>query len=208
MPEMYQGRRVIWQSSTRQFWGIGGCFLFVAAVIWKKEQSSAFVFWLCIVLFGSLGTVILYQLLSRKILFVDPNSEQGRKIREELDNELLEQISFSEDGLLVRENPDLPPRHFAWRNLMAAFGYKVDVYTTDEICLDLFWADAPRLTLSESMPQWLSVLAELQKQVPTVPPGWCVDISVPAFETKLTLLFEKDGLSLPEAEQLYYGSKG
>ncbi|RSK32531.1 hypothetical protein [Hymenobacter metallilatus] len=141
-------------------------------------------------------------------LFVDPNSKRGHTIRKELDNALLERISVYEDGLLVRENPDLPARRFAWRNLTAAFGYKVDVYTTDEICLDLFWADAPRLTLSESTPQWLAVLTELQKQVPTVPPSWYADISVPAFETKLTLLFEKDGLSLPEAELLYYASKG
>ncbi|WP_426490437.1 hypothetical protein [Hymenobacter sp. 102] len=208
MQEVYQGRRVIWQSKANQLLTIGVCFLFVAVSIWLGAGYNSFAFWLGMLLLGGSAVVILYRMFSPDILLVDPNSEQGRAIRKELDNALLEQISVYEDGLLVRENPDLPARHFAWRNLTAAFGYKIDLYSSDEICLDLFWADAPRLILSESMPQWLAVLAELQKQVPTVPPGWYADISVPAFETKLTLLFEKDGLSLPEAEQLYYGSKG
>ncbi|MBC6697658.1 hypothetical protein [Hymenobacter sp. BT190] len=148
---------------------------------------------------------MLYQLLSPSNLFVAPSSKLGREIREALDAEAMEQIQFFEGGFSLLENPDMLPQEYNWQELEAAFGYKTDCYTTDEIYLDLFWTDAACLTLSESTPHWLIILAELHKHVPTVPASWYADIMVPVFETTLKLLFDKQGRSQTEAERAYYG---
>ncbi|WP_156109011.1 hypothetical protein [Hymenobacter sp. APR13] len=206
MREVYNNRRIIWESKSKTIRSVIFSFLFVAGAVWTRAGYSPWLFWFNVVFFGGCGAVALYQLLSPRIMFVNPDSKLGREIREALDAEAMEQVQFFDGGFSLLENPDMPPREYHWKELEAAFGYKTDCYTTDEIYLDLFWADAACLTLSESTPHWLTILAELHKHVPAVSPSWYADIMVPAFETTLTLLFDAQGRSQAEAEQAYYGA--
>lgn len=138
MPEVYKDRRVIWESKAKQLRVIGVCFLFVAAAIWTNEPYTSFGFWFCIAFFGGGGGFMLYQLLSPSNLFVTPTNKLGREIRKVPDEELMQQITYCDGGFLLTDNPDLPLKAYAWKDLEVAFGYKVDCYTTDEICLDFF----------------------------------------------------------------------
>ncbi|RYU77967.1 hypothetical protein [Hymenobacter persicinus] len=91
-----------------------------------------------------------------------------------------------------------------WTDLETAFGYKVDLYTTDEICLDLFFSKETRLTLTESTPGWYQFLDRLAENIPSVPREWNLKIAAPAFEIQLTLLFDKAGRNQEQAEVACY----
>lgn len=204
MFQRYKGRRVIWQSKSEVVSSLLSCFAFVVLILAFWAEFPAVIAWIGLAFFGGGGCVGLYRLLSANDLFVAPNSQLGREIQAAFDKEALERIRYCEGGFLLTDNPDLPPKTYAWKELEAAFGYKVDCYTTDEIRLDLFWKDRSSLTLSEDMPCWIDFVIELSKNVPNVPPNWYIDIAVPVFETKLTLLFDAQGRSQAEAERACY----
>jgi hypothetical protein len=93
----------------------------------------------------------------------------------------------------------------AWDELQAVFAYKRDLYTTDEICLDVFFPDASSFTITEETAGWHIFTEQLTAHLP-IPLGWFAEVSVPAFETKLTLLYEKEHHSFAEAVTMYYPS--
>ncbi|WP_035562293.1 hypothetical protein [Hymenobacter sp. IS2118] len=204
MHETYKGRRIIWESKSKQFLLIGGAFLFVASAIWTQQAYSPFAFWFVVIVFGISGCFTLYRLLDMRNLFASPSSKLGIAIRKALDEQALEQVRFYDGGLILTDNPDTVSKRYDWKQLETAFGYKVDRFVTDEICLDLFWKDESILTLSEEMPHWERILAEMSKNIPDIPLRWYIDISVPAFETTLTLLYDKQGRNQTEVEPLCY----
>jgi len=100
---------------------------------------------------------------------------------------------------------DFPvPRYYAWADLETAFGYKTDEYVVDDICLDLFFGNEVRFTLTEETPGWHQFLIRLHQNVPAIALDWYIAISVPAFETCLTVLFDKEGRTQAQAEALRY----
>jgi hypothetical protein len=96
--------------------------------------------------------------------------------------------------------------YVAWQHIQALFGYKVDLYATDQIRLDIFYKDA-YLGLHEELAGWHPFLRRLAEQFPTIKAGWEIGIATPPFATNLTLLYEKDGRDLEQAQALYYNQK-
>lgn len=92
-----------------------------------------------------------------------------------------------------------------WGDLRAVFTYKRDLYTTDEICLDLFLPENNLFTITEETAGWHIFVQALEANL-SIPPSWVVEVSVPAFETKLTLLYEQKHRSFAEAAPWYYSA--
>lgn len=179
-------------------------FLFVAATIWTHDQFS-FLFWANILLFGGGGLITLYQLLNPKNLFVTHNSALGKQLlAEEFKAAQASMGPFTYDAVGFLLTEELGTAHYAWNDLESIFGYKRDEYVTDEICLDFFFGNNSRLTLTEITPGWYQFLLKLQQNVPTIPPDWQFMLAVPAFETQLTLLFDKAGRPQHQVEPLRY----
>jgi hypothetical protein len=204
MYQRYNGRRVTWQSKGEAVRAVLSCFVFVILLVVFWAEFPAIIVWSGLALFGGGGCVGLYRLLSPNDMFVVPDSQLGQEIKVAFDKEALEQIRYYEGGFLLTDNPDVAPKAYVWRDLEVAFGYKEDRYTTDEIRLSLFWKDRSVLTLSEDMPCWIDFVEELRKNVPDVSPDWYIDVAIPVFETKLTLLFDAQGRSQAEAERACY----
>jgi hypothetical protein len=97
-------------------------------------------------------------------------------------------------------------RTVAWNDLRAVFAYKRDLYTTDEICLDIFLPEDSLLTITEETAGWHIFVPQLEAHL-SIPPSWFADVSVPAFETKLTLLYEQKHRSFAEAVTTYYSAE-
>jgi hypothetical protein len=68
--------------------------------------------------------------------------------------------------------------------------YKLDLFTTDEICMDIFSGDWI-ITFSESLSGWHRLLENLSAAFPTIPENWDNQIMFPAFATNYTILFER-----------------
>ncbi|TDE08307.1 hypothetical protein [Dyadobacter psychrotolerans] len=80
---------------------------------------------------------------------------------------------------------------YKWAGIISIFGYKVDLVTTDEISMDIFTNDNSCLTLNETLPGWNQFNDQLRKNIGLISDNWVLQISAPAFETKLTLLFDR-----------------
>ncbi|MBD2768098.1 hypothetical protein IC235_09370 [Hymenobacter sp. BT664] len=60
-----------------------------------------------------------------------------------------------------------------------------------------------QLTITEETAGWHVFLEQLEAHL-SIPLSWFADVSVPAFETKLTLLYEQEHRSFAEAVTVYY----
>jgi len=83
-----------------------------------------------------------------------------------------------------------------WADVNRIVGYKLDLMTTDEICLELHIGDRA-VRFSESTPGWYQFLDRLQVVFPTIPRGWDLDIIQPPMATNYTFLYERGGSRLP-----------
>jgi len=111
-------------------------------------------------------------------------------------------FAFSETGF--RLIPPYGTGQYDWAELRSAFGFKLDLLTLDEICLDLFFANGSSLRLTESLPGWPALLRHLNTHFPSIPPEWEWDVMQPPFATNLTLLFDHAGRTLQQAEAACY----
>lgn len=205
MHQTYADRRIIWESKSARISLICICFQFVimSAIVAEELLSSA-TFWVVLVFLGGGGLRLLYQLLHPKNLFVDPDSELGKQIKETQYKAALEWIVYREGGFMLADDSADSSQPYNWRDLEAAFAYKIDMYTTDAVCLDLFWDDGRRLSLSEEMPCWQNFMLALEKNMPAIPQSWYLKITVPVFETSFTVLFDKQNRSQEEVQKSYY----
>jgi hypothetical protein len=79
-PQIFNNRRIIWESKAKQVGVISVSFLFVAAAIWTRDQSSSFMFWGSILFWGGGGMMLLHKLLNPKNLFVTHSSALGKQL--------------------------------------------------------------------------------------------------------------------------------
>ena len=201
----YNNKRIIRESKTKQIWIILGCLLFVAGSIWTKDKTNSFMFWVTITFFGGGGLFMLVRLLNPKNLFVTNDTTLGQEIFAEqfkMRQEDLGLFTYDNTGFGLKENNGVT--HYNWKDIETVFGYKKDHYTTDEICLDIFINNNLYLTFTESTPGWYQFNARLNKNIPSISNSWDGEIAVPAFETKLTLLFDKKGRTTTEAKAKCY----
>jgi hypothetical protein len=59
------------------------------------------------------------------------------------------------------------------------------------------------LTITEETAGWCTFVEQLEAHLPLLS-GWLGEVTVPAFETRLTLLYEREGRSFTQAVPTYY----
>ena len=201
----YNNRRLIWESKAKQIWLILVSFLFVAVAIWTKDKYSSYMFWGTIIFFGGGGLFMLVRLLNPQNLFVTHDTALGKEIlavqfkKQQKD---LGFFSYDDTGFSLTDHNGVI--HYNWTDIETVFGYKEDRYTTDDICLDVFTSDKYCIKLTENTPGWYQFNKRIIQHIPAISNSWDGEIASPAFETKLTLLFDKSGRTLNEAEAECY----
>ena len=78
----------------------------------------------------------------------------------------------------------------SWADIQKIIGYKVDLFTIDEIRLDIFWKDW-KWTITEDTPGWYQFLAKLKEIFPAIPDNWDDQITHPPFATSSIVLYER-----------------
>ncbi len=198
-------KQIIWESKTEQIWPIVICFLFVLGAIWVKDEYSPLMFWATIIFFGGGGLFMLIRLINPRNIFVTPDTELGKQILSDQfqkDQQDLGFFTYTETGFYLLEHKGRT--HFDWVDIETIFGFKEDRYTTDEICMDIFFNTKSSIRLTESTPGWFQFNKRLSKAMPIIPENWEVEIAQPPFVTNLTLLFDKENRSKEQAEKECY----
>ena len=78
-----------------------------------------------------------------------------------------------------------------WTDIQTIFGYKIDLLTFDEICIEVFYDYNHSFKLSEYSISWDSFLKKIKEQFPEIDENWHFDIIPPAFKSNLTLIYER-----------------
>lgn len=147
----------------------------------------------------------MIRLLNPKNIFVKEGTILASQIQEEQFQKLLCDLglfTYNEAGFSLQQHKGIT--HHNWEDIQTLFGYKEDLFTTDEICLDIFTVDNLYIKLTESTPGWYQFNERLSENIPAVPIDWTGEIALPPFETKLTLLFDKKGRTKKDAEKECY----
>lgn len=189
--EKYKGKNIIWKSKTKQIFTIIICFFFTFITLWLGKINEIH-FWPTLILFGVGGSFLLYQLLNPKNIFATYQSKIGKEILSEQseyannDNGIFD---YYENGFKISIEQTV--ENYKWTEIKTVYGYKIDLYAYDEICVDVFTIDKKKFTITESTSGWFQFISRLSENIKSIEIDWYVKISTPVFEKNLTLLYEK-----------------
>lgn len=148
-----------------------------------------------ILLFAIGGIYFLFRLVNPKNIFVKSNSLLGKKIiaeQFELEQKAYGIFEYDEKGFfLTLENVK---EYYKWETINKIYGYKIDLYVYDEICIDVILDDENKFTITESTWGWYQFLIRLNENIESISKDWNIQITIPAFETNLTLLYDKNNV--------------
>lgn len=88
--------------------------------------------------------------------------------------------------------------NYEWGKIKTVLAYKIDMFTYDLLALDILFSDDIALKVNESTRGWFQFLVKLSESLEEIPNDWADTISIPAFETKLTVLYDKQHRTLEE----------
>lgn len=147
------------------------------------------------IFFGLCALIVTYRILNKKnrIIFYG-TKEFDEQMSYEFGLRLMDLgfFTYSEIGfsLLIEEDK----KEIEWADIKTIYAYKIDNYTEDEICLNVNCDNDISFTISEEIAGWYIFLEKMSIQFPSIDKNWSLEIASPAFETNLTLLFEREKL--------------
>ncbi len=185
---------------------ISGLFVLLTLIA-EMQKSDPFIFWAMIGIFG-FGLVFgLSRLLNPKNVFLKPEGQRAQEYRKlDIERRLNDNGIFEFNRNGFRVELDKNTKEYNWNEVLALFGYKKDLYSIDCICVDVFTKDGKVFSVNEDTPGWYQFLKQSKMNLNGIPPNWEIEIAVPAFETKLTLLYDFENRDLEEALDKYYNS--
>lgn len=150
--------------------------------------------------FGLCAVVTTYPLLdpSKKLVFRSTKTYNERLVDFGL-------FLYSDDGFQITIGK--VQNVIKWSNIQAIFAYKVDHYTEDEICLDVFCDNGISFKISEEIAGWYVFIDKMAIQFPNIQQNWSFEIAQPAFETNFTLLYDREKRTLEQASNIFYSGK-
>jgi len=183
---------------------VNSFFLF-AALITDMLESEPLIFWCSLVLFGLGFIQTIIKLLNPNNIFIKPGSKKAEAYHSlQFEKEFKQKgvFNYHKNGFTI--NIDHHLRKYNWDEISALFGYKLDNYTTDSICLDIFIRDGESFNINEETPGWFQFLLKSKENIDNIPKDWEIEISTPVFETKHTLLYDKKKRTQEEALNEFY----
>lgn len=119
----------------------------------------------------------------------DPLTEEEKNLRWQWLQQDMGEFVFEEDGFRYpfKERDE----KLKYSDIDRISGYKLDLMTTDEICMDIFVGEW-KITFSESDRGWYQLQTRLKTAFPSIPDNWDVQIMQPPFATTFTVLYERE----------------
>ena len=156
-------------------------------------NKSELITWILILFFGLGAFLLLLRYFNPNSKFLPTQNGDYKKLSDEEFMELYNSngiFEYISDGFeLTIENK---PTKIKWKEIQKLTGYKVDLYTTDEICLIVQVENGKSFEITESTKGWFQFIQKIKEQFPTINKTWEMDIAVPAFERKETELYNRN----------------
>lgn len=102
------------------------------------------------------------------------------------------EINFKQDGFYT----------INWRDIERVKVYKVDLHTTDEVCMDLTF-DNKSITITEETNGWYQFIEKLKQALPSIKENWQSKVLESPFEYDLMTIYERVDRIMPEKSNFY-----
>lgn len=198
-----EGKRVFWSNKWDKIW-----LLIIPTIllidIFTPGKYSTFWFWTILICAGAFNIYVLYHMFHPKFAWVDPTTTQGKKIQEKAFELLCNDtgnFQYSPDGFEFTINNQ--KQTVNWADIESIFAYKRDLYTVDELDLDIFTNNGFKLHLTEECPGWYQFILKLKEIFPSIDKEFDVKLMFPPFDTNLTLVYDSKGRTLDEVKGDY-----
>ncbi len=96
---------------------------------------------------------------------------------------------YEEDGFTFSFKDG--PQKILWAEIERLVAYKVDLMTTDEICMDIFW-NGWRTTITEETPGWYQFVERTKVVFPNTPANREGEITHPPFVRNEMVIYERN----------------
>jgi hypothetical protein len=188
-----QSKKIILENKPKLIFNLIVSWGFVFLSIWANYYGFGLIFFsLCAVIFT-------YPLLDPKRKIIFKITEEYKAQMHNNYPEWQQEIIYTNSGFKIDNSEEIK-----WSEMQAMFGYKRDLWTEDEICLDIFTKENKHFIVTEEALGWDIFLGKIAEQFPKINRNWHFDIVFPAFKTNLTLLYEKENKTFNEAVIIYY----
>ena len=159
--------------------------------------------------FGTIFFGFATALFLLKLIFPNAKWLAGIKTSNPTDNRKFEEI-YNDNGIFeylensFKINSEDGWREIQWTEIETIFGYKVDRFSFDTICIDVFCDNDKGFRITEETAGWFQFLKHLKETFQQIDKKWEFEIATPAFETKLTLIYDRENRTLDEATKKHY----
>lgn len=199
-----EGKRIFWSNKWDKLWllVIPLCFL---VDLFLTNRYSSFWFWVLLIFSSTVIVYVLYHMLHPKFVWVDPSTKDGREIQQkaiELAMEDFGKFEYTSEGFTLIVGGEAT--FTAWKDIEAIFAYMRDLYSVDELNLDVITKNNYRLHLTEEMPGWHQFIVKLKEAFPIIRKDFEINLMFPAFATNMTLVYDSKGRTLQEVMREYY----
>jgi hypothetical protein len=194
------GKKIIFESVWRNIAlaAISWTFTIIALTLYDKHLEP-FKFWGTLGLFGTGALWTTYRLLSPKYKFLRPGSKEFKDYTDtqfQIEYNDLGIFTYSDTGFTLEFDECV--KSFQWDNIKTLLGYKVDNFTYDIIALQVILSDNFKFRVTEETKGWHQFLIRLKEKITEFPKDWEINISTPAFEKKLTVIYDKQKRDIDE----------
>lgn len=178
------------------------CLIIITLYYFDYHRNKPLIFWTFFMLFIFLIFRTIQLLTNKNLFFVSKenltdNSSRNQELKK-YDMNSLGIFEYTENGMFITDKNS--KIDIKWSDISTILGYKKDLLTIDTICVDIIY-NKSSLTVCEETPGWFQFVTKLKKQFPNIPSDWDTEIALPAFERKLTLLYDRQNRKL---EQILY----
>ncbi|MEM1409052.1 MAG: hypothetical protein AAGG59_19865 [Bacteroidota bacterium] len=175
-------------------------WIFTATSILMIYSENHWIGWVGAIFFGTGSILFTIKLIYPNFKYFNTDAI-GNNYKPLTEEEFQEKYSddgiftFTFEGFTVElENEKLTVN---WNEVESLIGYKIDLYTSDQICLDIFLVDK-HFTISEETLGWYKFQEHLKNDLNIENPDWWIDIATPAFEPNYTTVFDHKNRTIQE----------
>ena len=133
--------------------------------------------WLNFIIFGTIGILILT--IISCLIFLKKGKKKKR----------IEKIELTENGFQVNYDEEIT--QFQWSEIEKLTGFKVDRFTTDDICLKIE-SNNKTAFATEEFQGWRNFMNKMLNEFPQIDKNWEGIIAKPAFERNETELYNRN----------------
>ena len=165
------------------------------SIAYLSTRDNFWLGWIGLIFFGAISLLFLIKLVNPKFKWVndtDINSKEfADKTKTEFetlynDNGL---FTYTDKGFIVKTESG--EKVIEWTEITKLTGFKRNYFTTDCICLIVEYDNDQRFEITEEHYGWFQFLENSKKAFPTIDKSWEIEISTPAFDTNMTIIFDR-----------------